>query len=143
MMDILQIKNNRDLLNKEVKLVGSVVASFATNMGWWMKVTDSKNYSIFVFSPQYNFNINDTIVIRGVIKKNDLYGVYIQGTRILRRQAAPVKVVPRYVYLPAPSTEKKVGLLSKIDPKIIILIAVGLSLIAGFFLFPVLSRMGG
>ena len=142
-MDILKIKNDRDLLNKEVKLVGTVIASFATNMGWWLKVVDNKNYSIFVFSPKYNFNINDRIVARGILNKNDLYGRYVQGTRVLRRQAAPVKVVNRYVYVPQPSSKEKIGLLSKIDPKIMILIAVGLSIIAGFFLYPILSRMGG
>lgn len=140
-MEVLKIKNNRDLMDTEVELVGTVIASFATNMGWWLKVVDSKGYSIFVFSPRYNFNVNDLIVIKGVVHKSDLYGVHIQGTRILRRKSQPVNVVNRYIYYAPPPVEQNVGLLSKINAKIWILIAVVLSLIASFLLYPIISGL--
>ena len=136
-MDILKVKTHKKLLNTQVEVVGKVIGSFATNMGWWLKIADDKGYNMFVFSPKFNFNMNDLIVVKGVVKRNELYGVYIQGTRVIRRQAAPVKVVQKYVYVPV--KEQKMGILSKIDPRILIIIAVALSLIGGFFLYPLLE----
>lgn len=139
-MDALKIKHTKMLLNTNIEFVGAVIASFATNTGWWLKVADSKGYTLFVFSPQFNFNLNDVIVVRGVVKESEAYGVYIEGARVLRRSAAALPYsYNQQIAAKVTRIQQNAGLLSKIDPKLSLLIAIIVSLIIGFFLYPLLS----
>ena len=148
--DIIKLKYTSKYLNSQVDCAGRVIASFPTNNGFWLKIADRKNYTIFVYSPQYNFRVGEQARGMGVLRDHPMR--FVAATRVLRRGAMPLQqpvlttskgVSPKQAVVKHSEQQNgpKGGFLEQIGPKVWLLLMIVISLAVGFFVYPFLQGL--
>lgn len=97
-MDVADIKKDKSLIDQGIELSGKLADSSPTEGGFWLDVRD-KTDSIFVFSKN-NFDINDTLKIKGFVKLDENNKVNIHARKVIRvvtEEEVPEEEAPKEI----------------------------------------------